>query len=159
MKYEPKEEFMREAIRVAHLARGNGDYSIGSVIVYENRIISLGENRVKVDKDPTSHAEIVAIRRASKILENRHIEGAVLYTTHEPCPMCVSAAVWGKLSGIISGTYIDDMTKYHEDNSNNEWLWRTIKIDPQEIINKSTENIFLIRGFMRDECLKLFHNY
>ena len=158
MEYQPKEEFMMEAIRMAYLARGEGDYSIGALTVKDEEILSLGENRVKVDNDPTAHAEIVAIRRATQKVGSRHLDGVVLYSTHEPCPMCTSVAIWAKMDGIVSGTYIEDMDAYRKSNPSKEWLWRTINISPQEIVDKTDDDLVLVRGFLREECLKLFHS-
>ncbi|MEK6952654.1 MAG: nucleoside deaminase [Nanoarchaeota archaeon] len=158
MGYKPEKKFMKEAIRMAYLARGEGDYSIGALTVKDGKILSLGENRVKVDNDPTAHAEIVAIRRATQKVGSRHLEGVVLYSTHEPCPMCTSAAVFAKMDGIVSGTYIEDMDKYRKDNLSKEWLWRTINISPKYIVDNTDHDLFLVRGFLRGECLKLFHS-
>ena len=158
MSYQPEEKFMKEAIRMAYLARGAGDYAIGALTVKDGEILSLGENRVKTDNDPTAHSEIVAIRRATQIVSSRHLEGIVLYSTHEPCPMCTSVAIWAKMNGIVSGTYIEDMDRYRKENPSKEWLWRTINISPQYIVDNTEEDLFLIRGFLRDECLKLFHS-
>ena len=157
MNYLPEEKFMKEAIRMANGARKNGDYAIGALTVKDGEIFTLGENRVKLDNDPTAHSEIVAIRKASQKIGSRHLEGITLYSTHELCPMCTSAAIWAKMEGIISGAYIEDMTAYRKANPNKQWLWRTIKVNPNYLVDNSEENIFLIRGFMRDECLKLFH--
>lgn len=158
MEYKPEEAFMREAIRMAYLARGEGDYAIGALTVKDGKILSFGENRVKVDNDPTAHSEIIAIRRATKIMNSRHLEGTVLYSTHEPCPMCTSVAIWAKLDGIVSGTYIEDMDNYRKQNPSKEWLWRTINVSPQYIVDNTEEDLFLIRGFLRDDCMKLFHS-
>lgn len=157
--YIPEKKFMYEAIRVAHLARGNGDYSIGAVTVKCGEIIAHGENRVKQDNDPTAHSEIVAIRKTAEIFGSRHLEGVILYSTHEPCSMCTSAAVWAKIRGIVSGTYISDMSGYRNKIKSNEWRWRTINVSPEHIVENTEDKLFLIRGFLRDECIKLFHSY
>ena len=82
----------------------------------------------------------------------------VLYSTHEPCPMCTSVAIWAKMDGIVSGTYIEDMDAYRKSNPSKEWLWRTINISPQEIVDNTDDDLVLVRGFLREECLKLFHS-
>jgi tRNA(adenine34) deaminase len=84
----PVKKFMHLAIEEAQKAKANGDYAIGAVIVKNGSVLAKGTNRVKLDNDPTHHAEIVAIREATKQLNSRHLEESVLYTTHEPCPMC-----------------------------------------------------------------------
>ena len=107
--FTPEPQFMRLAIAEAKKARNLGDYSIGAVVVKDNKVIAVSGNRVKLDCDPTQHAEISAIRRACAQAGSRHIPGTVLYTTAEPCPMCASAAIWARMRGIVSGSTIDDM--------------------------------------------------
>ena len=154
----PKREFMEVAIEEALNSKNKGDYAVGAVIVKEDKIIVKVGNRIKLDKDPTQHAEIVAIREASKILGTRHLENCVLYTTHEPCPMCSSAAIWARMEGIVSGAKMEDMIDYRIENSNEDWSWRTIHIKASTIIEKGDPKIFLVEEFMRDECRKLFHS-
>lgn len=154
----PQKKFMQAAIEQALLARQKGDYSIGAVVVKDGEIVGRGMNRAKIDQDPTQHAELIAIREATKNLHSRFIEGCILYTTHEPCPMCTSAAVWAKMKGIVYGAKMEDMAEFCSKNANKEWTWRTIKISAQEILAKSEPALELEKEFMRDECLKLFHN-
>jgi tRNA(Arg) A34 adenosine deaminase TadA len=94
MRTSHHEEYMRFAIREAQRARDDGDYAIGAVITLNGEIISASGNRVKADRDATQHAEVAAIRLACRQLNSRHLAGCVLYTTHEPCPMCSAASVW-----------------------------------------------------------------
>ena len=155
---QPQKKFMEAAIEQALLARQKGDYSIGAVVVKDGEIVGRGMNRAKIDQDPIQHAEIVAIREAAKNLNSRFIEGCVLYTTHEPCPMCASAAVWAKMKGIVYGAKMEDMAEFCAKNANKEWTWRTIKISTQEVLAKSEPTLELEKEFMRDACLKLFHN-
>lgn len=154
---QPKEEFMLKAIEEALNAKNYGDYAVGAVIVQDDRIIAKAGNRSKVDQDPIHHAEILAIKEASRILGKRHLTDCILYTTHEPCPMCSSAAVWAMMKGIVYGAKIDDMREYRIRNGNNEWLWRTIDIPAAHILEKGDPKLILIGGFMREECKKLFH--
>lgn len=156
MEYRPEEKFMKEAIKMAYLARGEGDYAIGALTVKDGKILSLGENRVKVDNDPTAHSEVVAIKKATQKVGSRHLEGTVLYTTHEPCPMCTSVAIWAKLDGIVSGTHIEDMDNYRKQNPSKEWSWRTINISPQYIVDNTEEELFLIRGVLKGRVLETF---
>lgn len=96
------EQFLRRTIALAeaNLARGDGG-PFGAVIVQNGRIIAEGWNQVVVAKDPTAHAEIVAIRAASALLGRFHLEDCVLYASSEPCPMCLSAAYWAKVQRIV----------------------------------------------------------
>jgi tRNA(Arg) A34 adenosine deaminase TadA len=151
---------MEAAIHEAVKSKNAGDYAIGAVIVKDSQIVARAGNRVKLDSDPTSHAEFVAIRKASMVLGSRHLENCILYTTHEPCPMCTSAAIWARMKGVVSGAIIDDMLRFMQTNGNGsgDWSWRTILISPQEVNEKSSSHkIEIIPQFMRKECNDLFH--
>jgi tRNA(Arg) A34 adenosine deaminase TadA len=95
------EAFMREAIGLAAegVRCGHGG-PFGAVVVREGEIIGRGWNRVVADKDPTAHAEINAIRDACRRLGNYHLAGCQLYSTCEPCPMCLAAAYWARLEHV-----------------------------------------------------------
>jgi len=95
------EEYMHEAIRLAAegVARGDGG-PFGALVVKDGEIVGRGWNRVVTDQDPTAHAEMVAIREATRRLGVWHLEGCELYTSCEPCPMCLSAAYWAHIGRI-----------------------------------------------------------
>lgn len=153
----PDKSFMQAAITKAKESAAAGDYAIGAIIVCNGQIISSGTNTSKITEDPTGHAEMVAIREAAKILSTRHLRGCVLYTTHEPCPMCASAAVWAMLDGIVWGAPMEAMTNHAQNNSTEHHLWRTILIKATEITEKAPNSLFVIGNFMEDECIQLFH--
>lgn len=94
-----KEGFMREAIRLSidNMRAGNGG-PFGAVIVKDGKIIARGFNQVTSTNDPTAHAEVVAIREACKILGSFQLEGCEIYTSCEPCPMCLGAIYWARPS-------------------------------------------------------------
>jgi guanine deaminase len=96
-----KEEFMREAIRLSELnvATGKGG-PFGAIVVKDGRIIARGTNQVTATHDPTAHAEIIAIRNACRELESFQLEGCELYTSCEPCPMCLGAIYWARPSKV-----------------------------------------------------------
>lgn len=148
---------MRLAIQEAVAARRAGDYAIGAVVVLEGKIVASSGNRVKIDCDPTQHAEISVIRRACSILTDRHIKGTVLYTTAEPCPMCASAAIWARMDGIVYGSSIEDMANFRKKFGSEEWTWRTVNIAARSILENGNPKLFLVERFLRDECLALFH--
>ena len=97
----------------------------GAVIVKDNTIISEGTNLVTSTHDPTAHAEIVAIRNACKKLNNFHIPGCVMYTSCEPCPMCLSAAYWAHIDKIYYGNTKQDAKKIDFDDS---FIYEELKI-------------------------------
>lgn len=156
--FEPEEQFMRLAIAEAQAAKNAGDYAIGAAVVRDGALLACSGNRIKIEYDPTQHAEIATIRLACASLRTRHLEGAVLYSTAEPCPMCTSAAIWARMSGIISGSTLEDMAEFREKFGNPDWSWRTVDIASRAVIEQGTPTLFLIEGFLREECRCLFHD-
>lgn len=157
MLYDPEEKFMRLAIAEARMARGAGDYAIGAAVVRDGAVLASSGNRIKLENDPTQHAEVAAIRLACASLRTRHLEGAVLYTTAEPCPMCTGAAIWARMAGIVSGSTIDDMAEFRQKFGNHSWTWRTVDIAARAVLDQGDPKLFLIEGFLREECRSLFH--
>jgi tRNA(Arg) A34 adenosine deaminase TadA len=94
--------FLRRAIALSreHMAAGAGG-PFGAVIVRDGRIVGEGWNRVTSTNDPTAHAEVVAIREACRALGTFKLDGAVLYTSCEPCPMCLAATYWARIGRIV----------------------------------------------------------
>ncbi|MEL6593868.1 MAG: nucleoside deaminase, partial [Bacteroidota bacterium] len=102
-------EFMREAIRLAceNVASGQGG-PFAAVVVKDGKIIATGVNRVTSDLDPTAHAEVNAIRAACKVLGSFQLDGCDIYTTCEPCPMCLGAIYWARAKQVYyANTQID----------------------------------------------------
>ncbi len=97
LKMEEKKYFMREAIRLSidSMRAGNGG-PFGAVIVKNGKIIARGFNKVTSTNDPTAHAEVVAIREACTELGSFQLEGCEIYTSCEPCPMCLGAIYWAR---------------------------------------------------------------
>lgn len=153
----PNEKFMKAAIQAAFDARKNGNHAVGAVVVKDGKIIATGEQKIITKPDPTGHAEIIAIRKAAKKLGSRHIPGCVLYTTHEPCPMCTSAAIWAKMDGIVYGASLSDMANYAKKYGNHTYSWRTINMSVSDVIRKGKPKLFLLGGGLRKECKELFH--
>ena len=105
------EEFMGEAVRIAVENVRNGGGPFGAVIVRDGKIVAEGVNRVTASLDPTAHAEIQAIRKACRELGTFSLEGCVLYTSCEPCPMCLSAIYWARIDRIFYACTRDDAEK------------------------------------------------
>ncbi|MCR5741523.1 MAG: nucleoside deaminase [Gammaproteobacteria bacterium] len=102
-------KFMRAAIKEAEKGIYNGDGGpFGSVIVVDGKIIARGHNTVIKDNDATCHGEMNAIRKASKKLHTFDLSNATLYTTAEPCPMCLGAILWSNISKVYYGCNILD---------------------------------------------------
>ena len=100
---EEHEKYMKEAIRLAKKAYRLGEVPIGCVIVYQDKIIGRGYNRRKTDKNTLSHAEIIAIRKASKFIGDWRLEDCRLYVTLEPCQMCAGAIVQARIPEVYIG--------------------------------------------------------
>lgn len=98
------ERYMKEAIRQAKKAYALQEVPIGCVIVYEDHIIARGYNRRNTDKNTLSHAELNAIRKASKKLGDWRLENCTLYVTLEPCQMCAGAIVQARVSRVVIGS-------------------------------------------------------
>ena len=96
--------YMREAIRQAKKAARINEVPIGCVIVYEDRIIARGYNRRNTDKSTLAHAEIAAIKKASRVIGDWRLEGCTMYVTLEPCQMCAGAIVQARIPRVVIGT-------------------------------------------------------
>ena len=97
------EKYMREAIRQAKKAYAIGEVPIGCVIVYEDKIIGRGYNRRTIDKNPLAHAELIAIKKASKKMGDWRLEECTMYVTLEPCQMCSGAIVQARMKKVVVG--------------------------------------------------------
>ena len=97
------EKYMKEALKEARKGYKIGEVPIGCVIVYEGKIIGRGYNRRKTDKSTLSHAEITAIKKASKVIGDWRLEGCTLYVTLEPCQMCSGAIIQARIDRVVMG--------------------------------------------------------
>lgn len=96
---------MLEAIELAKAAAEAGEVPVGAVVVQDNEILGRGHNRSIIDRDPSAHAEIVALRNAAKSVGNHRLTEATLYVSLEPCPMCVGAISEARISRLVFGAY------------------------------------------------------
>ena len=139
-------KFMMKAIQLSIKSVNSGTGPFGAVIVKNNKIISEGFNTVTLTNDPTSHAEIVAIRSACKILNNFSLKNTELYTTCEPCSMCLSAIYWAHIDKVYFANTRSDAHKIDfSDALIYEELNKTIK-----------ERKIPMHQMMRKEALKAF---
>ena len=141
-----KNEFMKRAIELSVESVNNGGGPFGSIIVKDDKIIAEGSNKVTSNNDPTAHGEIVAIREACKKLNNFSLNGCELYSTCEPCPMCLSAIYWARIDKIYYANTREDARKIDFDDS-------LIYTELQKNIDK--RKIPMIQ-MMRNEALKAF---
>ncbi len=140
------EDFMRKAIELAveNVKRGGGPF--GAVIVRNGELVATGVNRVTANNDPTAHAEVSAIRAACAKLGTFDLSGCVIYTSCEPCPMCLGAIYWARLDKIFYGADQHDAAAVNFDDS---FIYRELKLKPADR-HKPVENI------LHDEALAPF---
>ena len=98
------EKYMKEALKLAKKAYALNEVPIGCVIVYNDKIIARGYNRRNNDKNPMAHAELIAIKKASRILNDWRLEGCTIYITLEPCQMCAGAIVQARITNAVIGS-------------------------------------------------------
>ena len=137
---------MKRAIQLSIDSVKNGGGPFGAVIVKNDKIIAEGSNKVTMNNDPTAHGEIVAIREACKKLNNFNLKGSKIYSTAEPCPMCLSAIYWARIDEIFYANTRDDARKIDFDDS-------LIYSELQKNIDKRK---IIMTQMMRDEALKAF---
>ncbi len=112
-----KEKYMRRAIELSKESVKNGGGPFGAVIVKDGQIIAEASNSVTQDHDPTAHAEVNAIRQAAQKLNTFDLSGAEIYTSCEPCPMCLGAIYWARLDKIYFANTKDDAKAIGFDDS------------------------------------------
>ena len=141
-----KNEFMKRAIELSIESVDKGGGPFGCVIAKDEEIVSEGSNKVTSSNDPTAHGEIVAIREACKSINNFSLNGCELYSTCEPCPMCLAAIYWARISKIYFANTREDAQKIDFDDS-------LIYSELQKNING--RKIPMIQ-MMRNEALRAF---
>ena len=141
------EYFMRQAIALAVENVKNGGGPFGAVIVRDGEVVATGVNRVTANNDPTAHAEVSAIRAACTKLGTFDLSGCVLYTSCEPCPMCLGAIYWAHIDKIYYGANQHDAAAVDFDDS---FIYRELELEPHRR-NKPVENI------LHDEALAPFN--
>lgn len=125
--YNP--EFMRLAARLSSENIDNGGGPFGAVIVKDGEIISTGVNRVTTDNDPTAHAEVNAIRSACRKLGTFQLQGCTVYSSCEPCPMCLSALYWAGVRKIYYGNTKEDAEAI---NFSDKFIYEEIERKPED---------------------------
>ena len=131
-----KELYMQKAIDLSIESVSNGGGPFGAVIVIDGEIISQSSNSVTIDNDPTAHAEVNAIRLACKKLNTFSLKGAEIYTSCEPCPMCLASAYWAGIQTIYYGNNREDAKAINFDDS---FIYDEIPLNPEERTIKSIQ--------------------
>ena len=140
-----EEKFMSEALSEARAAAEAGDTPIGAVVVRDGEIVSRAHNEVEACGDPSAHAEMLALRRASEALGTRYLDDCVLYVTMEPCPMCAGACLHFRLGAIVFGAFDSRCGAFGSklDLGSGEYGWE----------------LAAIGGMMKDECAGLLTSF
>ena len=162
----PNKKFMKIAIATALKGFKNNQYPIGAVVVVENKVLASSYTTLNITGDPSCHAEVNAIRLASKKINTNkkintgswahNLENAWLYSTMESCTMCTSLTIWAGMKGMVYGTDSKTFFKANNMSKNNA---RYIFMHPYDIIKNSNPKLKLYKGFMEKECDKLLELY
>ena len=142
-----KTRFMREAIRISReMMRRNQGGPFGAVIVRRGRIIARGWNQVTSQNDPTAHAEIVAIRRACARLRTFHLPDCEIYTSCEPCPMCLAAIYWARLKKVYYANTRRDAARIEFDD---DFIYRELarpisrrRLPMEQLLRREAARVF-----------------
>tara|TARA_B100000686_G_scaffold53465_1_gene57696 strand:- start:52 stop:522 length:471 start_codon:yes stop_codon:yes gene_type:complete len=141
-----KNKFMKRAIELSENSANSTGGPFGCVIVKDEKIIAEGSNEVTFTNDPTAHAEIVAIRKACKNLNTFNLSDCDIYTSCEPCPMCLSAIYWSHINTIYYANTREDAKKINFDDS----------MIYSEFTKKIEDRKIPIKQMLREEALKAF---
>jgi len=157
LRSEQDRVWIEAAIRLAreNIPAGGGPF--GALIVKDGEIVARGANRVTRDNDPTAHAEVQAIRQAGRALNDFNLSGAVLYSSCEPCPMCLAAALWSRLDRVVyaadrhdaAAAGFDDSEFYELlDTDRDTWTLPRVQVlrpsdaaDPFELWNHTADRV------------------
>lgn len=137
------EYYMMQALKEAQRAYEEEEIPIGAVVVLNERIIARGHNMTERLKDPTAHAEMIALTSAFNALGAKYLPDATLYVTVEPCLMCAGAIYWSKLGRIVYGA--EDEKNGYKKTAGTQWPFH-----PKTI---------LVRGVLQDQCARLMKNF
>ena len=143
---EQDKQFMREAIRLANESVERGGGPFGAVIVKDGEIVAGSSNSVTIDNDPTAHAEVNTIRKACQMLRTFDLSGCTIYTSCEPCPMCLGAIYWARIGKIFYGNTRKDA---RDIDFADDFIYEELELP----LEKRTVPI---KPLLRDEALQTF---
>ena len=144
--YNIDEKFMHEALKEAEKSVDFDEVPVGAVIVKDGKIIARGHNLREKSNDPTMHAEIVAIRKACKKLNNWRLVGCTMYVTIEPCTMCAGTLIWTRIEKIVYGAK----------DLKGGALGTSINVLDAKNINHHPE---IVGGILENECSAIMKNF
>jgi len=135
------QKMMREALQLAEKAYKQNEVPVGALIVLEGRIIARAFNQKEKLQDPTAHAELLAIRKACRYLNNWHLDEATLYVTLEPCPMCAFAIIQARIKRLVFGA----------SDSKAGAAGSVVNLFEKKLFNHDVE---VISGILKDDCAR-----
>ncbi len=141
--------FMRQAIELANENIQNGGGPFGAVVVLNGEVVGKGSNQVTNHNDPTAHAEVLAIRNASKSLNRFDLSDCILYTSCEPCPMCLGAIYWARIPRIFYGNTRKDAASIGFDD---DFIY-------QELNQPIEKRSVLMEPLLSNEAFKTFKDW
>jgi guanine deaminase len=143
-------DFLRLAIRAAREGIAAGQSPFGSVIVRNGAVVAASHNTVWRDTDPTAHAEVNNIRAAARALGSIALAGCTLYSTCEPCPMCLSAIHWAKIERVVYGAAIADAAAAG---------FSELRIAASDLVRMGGSPLIVEGGLLAEECRALFEEF
>jgi tRNA(adenine34) deaminase len=144
------QHFMRHALEEGRRAGAEGNLAIGSVIVRDGAVIGAGRNTINTEGDPTNHAEMAAIREACRALDDAALPGTTLYTTVEPCPMCLWAICLAGVETLVIGAR-------HRDMQPPRVHYGTYAVEA--LLAMTGRRIDIVAGILTDDCIALRDAY
>lgn len=141
------EALMRRAIEAARRGIAAGQSPFGCAIEIGGKLVAVEHNRVLLTTDITAHAEVSALRAACKAASNIHLEGALVASTTEPCPMCMAALHWARVDAVVYGATIADAAQAG---------FNELTLPAQEVLRAGGSAVRLEGGVLADECRQLF---
>jgi guanine deaminase len=140
---------MERAIELALKGMDSNGGPFGAVVVRDGKIVGEGNNRVTSTNDPTAHAEVVAIREACKALDSFQLDGCSIYTSCEPCPMCLGAIYWARPDNVFFASTRQDAAAAGFDD---DFIY-------EELEKQHDQRRLTIQNFMRNEALTVFETW
>jgi tRNA(Arg) A34 adenosine deaminase TadA len=143
-------ECMRVAIDIARQGITAGQSPFGAAVVYNNAVIATAHNTVWLKTDPTAHAEVICIRAAAKALKTISLRGCSMFSTTEPCPMCLAAIHWAKIDRVVFGATIADAATAG---------FKELFIDAKKMVTLGGSPLIVESGLLQTECAALFNEW
>jgi guanine deaminase len=144
------ENFMRLAIEKTQEGIAAGQSPFGAVVVRAGQVVAAAHNTVWRDGDPTAHGEVNAIRQAAAVLRSITLDGCTLYSTCEPCAMCMAAIHWAKIDRVFYGATIADATAAG---------FSELSVPAQELVERGGSPVHVERGPLHEQCRELFRTW